>query len=590
MLNTFRTTWALLRAGQRKKFWLLSILVLGGMTLEVAGVGLVLPILAVITDPGWMERARGVPLLGAWMSDQTQRNLLVFGIAAMLAIGVMKFLVLSGLAYAQTRFVGSVERTLSTALFERYLRRSWEFHLQHNSAELIQLSRVEVTNVAYGVNGFLNLFTDGMMIIAVLALLVIVEPVAAIVGVSLLAFTGAVFHFAAHARLERWGRERQAADTDRIRYLQQGLASVREISILGCQHRFAGQYEERTRAYVRVLALQQFLQQMPRLGIELVAISSVAMICGALVVISGRQVEGLVPAVGLFVAASIRLAPSANRILGSIQLIRWGAPAIAAVSKELANASPAVYAESKDSRPLPPERGNLMLKGLRYRYPGATRDALHGVDLEIAYGSIVGLIGPSGSGKSTLMDVILGLVNPSAGHLALDGIDISGNIPRWQARIGYVPQDVQLIDDTLRRNVAFGMEDSEVNDDRVWAALREAKVEDFVRSLPQGIDTRVGEDGSWLSGGQRQRIGIARALYRQPHFIVLDEATSALDSATEAEVMTTIAGFRRDKTIIIVAHRLGTLAICDRVFRLEDGTVVQQGTYESVTGMTPRDS
>jgi ABC-type multidrug transport system fused ATPase/permease subunit len=583
MLLPLRQTWSLLHPRQRKRFWALSALVLVGTLLEVVGVSLVLPLLAVVSDANWVAKLDAVPLVGEWLATQQQARLLVLGISAILLVAVLKLAVLGSLAFAQSRFVGSVERSLSAALFESFLRRPWEYHIQRNSAELIQLSRVEVTNVAYAVTGFLNLLIDGTMIVGVLSLLAFAEPVAALVGVTLLSLTAAAFHYSTHERLERWGRERQAADTDRIRYLQQGFASVREISLIGCQEQFASQYEARTRAYVRVLSLQQFVQQMPRLGLEFVAILAVAAIAAAMS-LSGRSVQELVPALGLFVAASARLAPSANRVLGSVQLIRWGTPSVAAVAEELCHdradrdAGPALL------RFALPATGTLRFVGVSYRYPGAERDALVGVSMAVQTGSIIGIIGASGSGKTTLMDILLGLIRPSSGTVRLGEADIHEHLPQWRSRVGYVPQSIQLIDDSLRRNVAFGVKDPEIDEIRVWEALRQARLEAFVRALPAGLDTRIGEDGSWLSGGQRQRLGIARALYRDPGVLVLDEATSALDAATETEVMQTVIGLRGLKTVVIVAHRLSTLKACDKVFRLDGGLVVAEGCFEEVVG------
>lgn len=562
--------------------WLLGGLVLFGSFLEVVGVSLVLPILAVVSDPAWIARLSSVPAVGGWLAEQSQARLLGIGLAAMLGIGGLKFAALGLLSYVQSRFAGSVERTTSSKLFRGFLRRPWEYHLRRNSAELIQLCRVEVINVAYVVTGFLNILTDGAMILCVLVFLVLAEPLAAAVGIVLLSATGGLFYFLTYERLERWGRERQAADIDRIRHLQQGLSSVREITVLQCQDQFAAQYESRTRAYVRVLSLQQFLQHTPRLGLELVAVIAVAGI-SVVLVSSGREVNELVPALGLFVAASVRVIPSANRLLGAIQLIRWGAPSVASVVRELHELPDSTAAKPVQAVVLP-RSGAIEVESVSYRYPGSSSDALHGLTASIALGSTVGVIGASGSGKTTLMDVLLGLIAPSAGRVHVGGLSIYEHLDEWHRCVAYVPQSIQLIDDTLRRNVAFGVEDSKINEQKVWQAIRGASLESFVKSLPEGLDARVGEEGSWLSGGQRQRIGIARALYRDPQVLVLDEATSALDTDTEAEFMQVVSALRGKKTVVIVAHRLSTLAMCDRVLRLAAGRIVADGSFASVVG------
>jgi ABC-type multidrug transport system fused ATPase/permease subunit len=291
----------------------------------------------------------------------------------------------------------------------------------------------------------------------------------------------------------------------------------------------------------------------------------------------GRGVEltSIVPTLGLFAAAAFRLMPSVSRVLASVQAVRYAMPVINTLHEELKLAAPEPAIRTTD-------QGRRFYREIRltdvaYSYPGADTPALHGLTLAIKKGESVGFIGSSGSGKSTLVDVILGLLPPSNGSVLVDGQDIQEQLRTWQDQIGYVPQSIYLTDDTLRRNVAFGIPDEHIDDAAVQRAIRDAQLEEFVGGLPNGVESIVGERGIRLSGGQRQRIGIARALYHDPSVLVMDEATSALDATTESGVMEAVTALRGSKTILIVAHRLTTVGQCDRIYRLESGTVVAEG-------------
>jgi ABC-type multidrug transport system fused ATPase/permease subunit len=300
-----------------------------------------------------------------------------------------------------------------------------------------------------------------------------------------------------------------------------------------------------------------------------------------------RPLDVVLPTLGLFGAAAFRLTPSVNRVLGALQSLRFGLPVIDLLHAELQLHAPEPPVAHGPSTPFVDA---LSLSRVTYSYEGANEPVLVDVTLTIRRGELVGFIGPSGAGKSTLVDIVLGLLSPDSGVVRADGTDIQENLRSWQDRIGYVPQTIFLTDDTLRRNVAFGLRDDQIDDDAVARAIRAAQLQTFVAGLPHGVRTVVGERGVRLSGGQRQRIGIARALYHDPAVLVLDEATSSLDTGTEHGVMDAVAALHGDKTILIVAHRLSTVERCDRIYRLERGRLVEEGTPAAVIGSAPASS
>jgi ABC-type multidrug transport system fused ATPase/permease subunit len=317
------------------------------------------------------------------------------------------------------------------------------------------------------------------------------------------------------------------------------------------------------------------LLQLPRLGLEVLAVCAMAGL--VMVMLTGRQsLDSLLPVLGLFAASAFRLLPSANRIINAVQSIRYTLPAINVVHDEvcLSRAAGRPVATTASGIPF---QDALILERVSFQYPGTPAATLQDIDMRIRRGSCVGFIGGSGAGKSTLVDVILGLQAPTSGAVRVDGRDINQNLRGWQALIGYVPQSIFLTDDTLRRNVALGLADEEIDDTAVRRAVAAAQLDEFVATLPAGLETTVGERGVRLSGGQLQRIGIARALYHDPQVLVLDEATSALDTATERGVMAAVRALRGRKTLIIVAHRLTTVEHCEWLYRLEAGRIIEAG-------------
>jgi ABC-type multidrug transport system fused ATPase/permease subunit len=316
--------------------------------------------------------------------------------------------------------------------------------------------------------------------------------------------------------------------------------------------------------------MQSTLQQMPRLWLEVLAVSGLAILVISMLA-QNRSLEAVLPTLGLFAAAAFRLMPSVSRILGAVQALRYGMSMIDVLHAELSLKIPETTGKQKPSAPF---HSNMELSHVSYTYPAAASAALKDISLLIKRGESVGFIGVSGAGKSTLVDIILGLLTPDQGDVRVDAKDIQQNLRNWQDQIGYVPQSIYLTDDTLRRNIAFGLPDEQIDDAAVKRAIQSAQLVGFVNSLPEGLMTMVGERGIRISGGQRQRIGIARALYHDPAVLLLDEATSSLDTATELGVMQAVKALQGSKTILIVAHRLSTVEHCDSLFKMEDGKLV----------------
>jgi ABC-type multidrug transport system fused ATPase/permease subunit len=493
---------------------------------------------------------------------------------ALVATYAVKAVYLALLAWWQSYFVFEVQVSLSARLFNGYLRQPYTFHLQRNSAELIRNVISETSQLSHvaTIPGIM-LLSEGLVLVAISALLLVMEPVPAAVVVSSIALAALIFHRLTRMRVLRWSEARQRHETLRIQHLQQGLGGVKDVKVLGREAQFLARYTAHDRSVAKMQERQLTLSALPRLWLELLAaIGLTALVITML--LEGRPVAALVPTLGLFSVAAFRLMPSVSKVVTAVQNLRYARPVIDTLTVELALAE---NVSSSDGAVSLPFRESLRLSNLSYTYPGGAEPALRDIELTIPRGTSIGFVGGSGAGKTTLIDVILGLLTPTRGAVTVDGTDIRANVRGWQSQIGYVPQSIYLTDDTLRANVAFGLPPEKTDDEAVWRALRAAQLEEFVRALPQQLESVVGERGVRLSGGQRQRIGIARALYNDPSVLVLDEATSSLDTATEHGVMEAVDALHGDKTILIVAHRASTVQRCDVIVRLARGQIAASG-------------
>lgn len=576
---------ALFTARERRTVRWLFALMLVGMVLETLGVWIVIPALGLITQPALMLKYPAAADTLARLSPFTMHRQAEVVAGGMIVLGLVytiKSLFLAFVAWKQAEFMYGQQARLSQRLFSGYLRQPYTFHLARNSAQLIRnaISECQQFTGMVVLPGML-FFSESLVLLGIGVLLLAIEPVGAVFVIGILGGASLVFHQATRRRILRWGQGRQHHEGERMRHLQQGLGGAKEVKLLGREEDFLRQYAVHNVGSANMSQRQVVIAALPRLSLEWMAVIGLVALVLAMLV-QGKSMEALVPTLGIFAAAGFRLMPSLNRVLASLQSLRYALPVINVLHDELleiASSQQSLDALAS-SKPLL-FRTAIELRSVRYAYPGSERDALTAVTLSIPRGSFVGFIGGSGAGKTTLVDVILGLLAPAEGEVLVDGVDVHPRLRQWQNQIGYVPQSIYLTDDTLRRNIAFGLAESEIDDGAVRRAIRAAQLEDFVAALPDGADTVVGERGVRLSGGQRQRIGIARALYHDPDVLVLDEATSALDVATERGIMEAVMALE-GKTVLIVAHRLSTVANCAKLYRMENGRVVHEGAYRDV--------
>lgn len=573
-----RACWDLFDGSARTRLVLILVLNLVAALLEAVGAGLLVPFIAMVGNPDYIVSQPILQRVYQHLHMDSAAQFQVVTAMVLLTFFVAKNGFIAVTTSLQFSFVYREMSRASTRLYASYLRKPYEFHIRTNGSVLIRNVTNEVqmffSNVL--VPG-LTVFSESAVVVALLGLLLWLAPGPALLAMAVLGGLTLVFHFTVRRKVRRFGAIQQEEIARRIQWINQGLGGIKEVKVLGREDFFVQAYAGHEQRFSMVSRYAMVLNQMPRLFIETVAFSSI-FISVAMVLVSGGQGETLLPTLALFAVAAVRLMPSVNRIVSSITRVSYYAPALQVLAADLPAAGP-----TGPARHLAADQAHaqahafaheIAVQALSFSYPGAGKPALQDIDLVIPRGSSVALCGPSGSGKTTLADVLIGLLQPTHGRALVDGVDLREAIDSGRVRMGYIPQSIYLCDDTIRRNVAFGLPDDRIDDTRVWQALESAQLAAHVRALPLGLDAVAGERGVTLSGGQRQRIGIARALYDDPDVLVLDEATSALDTDTEREITQAIDALAGKKTLIIIAHRTATIEKCNLRFNLDNGRLV----------------
>jgi ABC-type multidrug transport system fused ATPase/permease subunit len=575
-VSPLRQVWSILQQHERRRAGVMLVLMLVGMSLEMCSIALVVPTLAIMT-----REASAMPdIVRPWVEHfggLSSPRLILATLGVLLSVYAFKSVFLLLLAWWQSRFVSAVQASISRRLFSSFMSQPWPFHLERNSSSLIQ-TVAEAQGFSQVCMQLLQVMSESLVAIGLLSILFWYEPVGAVMVAAVLGTAALLFSRVARSRSRSWAQRRHQHGRALLKHLQQGLGGAKEVKVRGCEIEFVNQFRAETEGVARMSARQSFVDHVPRTGFEFAAVAALFFLASAMVW-QDHAVQSIVPMLGLFVTVAFRLLPSVNFATLAVQRVRYARPMIESLHEHLSMPQPA------DSPALPEPvsfQEVIRITGLAYRYPSGQEPVLKGIDLAIRKGTSTGLVGGSGQGKSTLVDSILGLLPPTSGRITVDGVDIQRNPRGWRQIVGYVPQSIYLCDDTIRRNIAFGVPEASIDEDAVRRAITAARLDGLVRSLPDGVNTNVGERGVRLSGGERQRIGIARALYHNPEVLVLDEATSALDNETEREVMEAVESLHGTHTIIIVAHRLSTMARCDVLHRIEGGRVVQSGTFAEV--------
>ena len=588
-MKKFASKFFYVTKGKHKAFLGISCLFIVSSVFEMLGVGLMGPFAAMVTDSNFIKNTNFLNTIYEKFSfESPQKFILVFGILTIIAFYIKAALgFMSQKAIAE--FSHGLKGDLSTKLMKSYLEAPYTVHLTKNSANLVQSVVTFTDRFCIGlVLSLLTAISNGVVIIALVALLVSTNAAASI-GIALVLLVSLAVLNPLKERLARWGKEGFDASAEMIRILNHGLGGLKETRIIGCEPYFEGQMAQAAKKYSTNMGLASGYSNLPRYIVEAVIISFLIIFAFLFVTFNQDSGQNLTSIFGIFAIASIRLLPATGNTISCISVIKYNIHSLDSLYAELKEAEQ-FEQQSQANRSQQPDRASakldfkseIAIENLVYKYPNAANNALDEITLTIKKGQSIGLIGKSGSGKTTLVDVLMGLLTPKSGDILLDGASVYPQLRAWQNLIGYVPQSIFLIDDTLERNIAFGVPDNLIDRQRVQKAVAAAQLTEVIERLPMGLNTTVGERGVLLSGGQRQRVGIARALYHEKEILVFDEATAALDNETENLITDATKALSGSKTIIIIAHRLSTIEHCDRIYRLEQGNITQSGNYQTV--------
>ena len=563
------------KSQKRTMGWLVVLMVISA-ALQTLGVGMILPVVQIVMDkeairkPGLLHDA--YLLLGGG----SEMRFTVLVMLGLVLAYVLKNVFLFFQQRATLAFVYSNQFRTSERMMRNYLRRSYEFYLNADTAVIQRNITANVNNMYALILALLQLVSDGIVFVFLVGFLLLQDAAMTLLIATVMILLLLGIKCVLKPVLQKVAAQHQDCYSGLLKWISQTVQGVKEIKIACKEQYFVEEYLKCGSGYVSAARKNDLYSQTPKLLIETVC---VACMIGYIIymIASGESSADMMATLTAFAAAAVALLPCVNRINNQLNKIAFCEPFLMAVSDdlqdEISNDNVDMsYATDTDEKL--PVKQRIDLKDIVYAYPGTEKKIFDHAELTIPVGKSVGIVGTSGAGKSTVVDILLGLLQVQEGQITADGVDVMTHYRAWLKNVGYIPQMIFMLDDTIRKNVCFGVPEDKIDENRLWKALQEAQLDEFIRTLPEGLDTGIGERGIRLSGGQRQRIGIARALYHDPEVLILDEATSALDNDTEAAIMESINRFQGRKTLIIIAHRLQTIEKCDLIYRVQDGKAV----------------
>ncbi len=568
----------LLNKHQQKRVWQLFAMMVFSAILEVLSVGLMLPLMATLMDENIIHTNK----YAMWVCDllhiNDHKSFVLVCIAFMICIFIVKngFLILK--SYFQNRFIYNNNFFVQSRILKSYMKKPYEDFLYTNSGEVIRIVVEDVNSTFSLLTTLLNFWSELVISVALVITIMVIDPlititVVGVVGVFLLFITICI-----KPVMKKEGDAYRARTAELNGWLLQAINGIKDIKISRTEYFFQENFDKVGSQRIKAQQKHFLWDEIPRYIIELMSMIAVLLVF-AVLVMKGENITNLIPTLSALAVAAVRLLPAANRVAHSANAITYCESAVDNLLSAIESISNRYHeADDEVNSQIQVElKNHILLSGITYAYPNTKGKIFKNASMEIPVGSMVGIVGASGAGKTTAIDILLGLLKPLEGSVLADGVNIRDNYESWLTHVGYIPQTIFMMNGSIRDNVVFGrFKDSENNDNKVWKALKEAQLDEFVRLLPEGLDTQIGERGIRISGGQRQRLGIARALYTDPELLVFDEATSALDNETEAAIMESINSLHGKKTMVIIAHRLTTIEHCDIIYRVENGRIIRE--------------
>ncbi len=570
----------LLDKKQKRTMFGLVLLMIVGAALQTAGVSMIMPVVSIVMDKEAMHKPGLLHDLFLLFGGGSETRFTIIVMLGLIGVFIVKNLFLYFQQKITLAFVYTNQFRTSERMMKNYLRRGYEFFLNADTAVVQRSITSDVNNMYALILALLQLMSDGIVFVFLVVFCFQKDPVMTVLLAVILLLLLVLIKRVLKPILHKAGEDNQNYYSGLFKHISQTVQGIKEVKIMCKEQHFVNEYTKCGKGYVDAVQKYSLYNQVPKLLIEPVCVT--VMIGYMLyMVIAGAESEVMITTLTAFAAAAMVLLPCVNRVNNQINNISYFEPFFMGVSDNLQdeiNGDKVDMSYATDNDRKMPIKEIIELKDIVYAYPNTEKKIFDGASLTIPVGTSVGIVGTSGAGKSTVVDILLGLLEIQSGQILADGKDVKKDYRGWLKNVGYIPQMIFMLDDTIRNNVAFGVPKDKIDENRLWEVLKEAQLDEFIKTLPNGLDTGIGERGIRLSGGQRQRIGIARALYNNPEVLILDEATSALDNDTEAAIMESINRLHGKKTLVIIAHRLQTIEKCDLVYRVENGkAVVERG-------------
>ena len=578
MLQIYKKMMKLLDKKQKGVMVGIVFLMLIGAILEALGISVIVPIVQIVMDEKALEEPGIVKTIYDFLELKSQKEFTLVILGVMAAIFALKNIYLYIQQKVLCHFVYTNQFRTSQRMMRNYLHKDYEFFLNADTAVVQRTITSDVNNMYALILNSLQLISELIVSVIIAAVLIVSDWKMTLVISVMLGVTLLLINMAIKPVMRKAGKDNQDYYSRLFKLISQTVMGIKEVKVTAREQYFVKDYVKCGKGYVDAVQKYTLLTSVPRLLIETVCISGTVIYMMVLVAM-GTPLADLVTTLTVFAMAVVRLMPCATRINTYLNNISYFEPFLMGVSDNLQDEinHPDLKKEfAKEDHKKMPVKKAITLKDITYAYPNTEKLIFDHADMEIPIGKAVGIVGTTGAGKSTVVDILLGLLKMQSGSVCADGVDIYTDYYGWLKNVGYIPQMIFMLDDTIRRNVAFGVADEDISEERVWEVLKEAQLDEFIKTLPEGLDTTIGERGIRLSGGQRQRIGIARSLYNDPDVLIMDEATSALDNDTEAAIIESINRLHGKKTLVIIAHRLQTIENCDMIYRVENGKVLKE--------------
>ena len=567
---------SLFSKSQKKKFILLVFFMFIASLFEMISLGLIIPILGLFLNSSKVIENIYIEKILFYLNINNEK-LFFYLIFLFLLIYLIKIALLIFITWYEQRFLATFKEKLSANLFYNYIKQNFSFFLGKNSSEIFRKTILDIDVVTLFLQGFLRVLLELLTILFLTTLLFFVNVKMAFSAILIFLIVSFLFLKMTRPAIKKLGEERMVNTSKRLQFLQEGIGAVKDIKLLGRESFFYENFQKHNIKLSSITLKWGFISNLPRHILELTAVTTIV---SAVLLLNIFQIEfsEIVTILALYIAAAFKIMPSANRIVNSLQQIKFSYPAVKTVVEEMKKFKIKKKEENNFDQKFS-FKNELVVDIKDYKYKNDRGFRLKDINFRIKKGDKIGIIGPSGAGKSTLIELLLGILKPDNGDIKIDGKSIFLNSENWQKLIGYIPQKIFILDNTLRNNILFGLENEKYNDDKLIELIKKVNLSKLLTRLPKGLDHRLGERGIDLSGGEIQRIGIARACIYNPEMIFFDEATSSLDTFTEKKILNEMENFK-DKTFISVAHRINTLKNCDKIYRLDKGTIIDSGNFE----------